>query len=116
MPSDPLVYLQDILESIEPIERYAESLTESAFFSSQEKQDAIIRRLEIIGEAARKLPTEFTRAHQEIPWPRIVAMRNRLIHAYARVDLKLTWAVVERELPKLKRDIRALLEFQEDVV
>ena len=110
MPSDPNVYLQDILGSIDLIEVYTRNLTRSGFLASQEKQDAVIRRLEIIGEATRHLPAETTAAHPEIPWARIIAMRNRLIHAYGRVDLELTWAVVERELPKLKRQVRTLLE------
>ena len=110
MPTDPTIYLQDILECIDLIELYTQNLTKSAFLASREKQDAVIRRLEIIGEATRHLPPEITAAHQEIPWPRIIAMRNRLIHAYGQVDLELTWKVVERELPRLKRLVRALLD------
>ncbi len=110
MPTDPTVYLQDILESINLIEVYTRNLTRSEFLASQEKQDAVIRRLEIIGEATRHLPAETTAAHPEIPWVRIIAMRNRLIHAYGLVDLQLTWAVVEHELPKLKERVRTLLE------
>ena len=110
MPTDPTVYLSDILESIDLIETYTKSLDRSAFLASQEKQDAVIRRLEIIGEATRHLPAEFTAAHREIPWPRIIAMRNRLVHAYGRVDLDLTWEVVERELPKLKEQVSRILE------
>ena len=110
MPTDPTVYLQDILESISLIEVYTRNLTRSEFLASQEKQDAVIRRLEIIGEATRHLPATITAAHPEVQWPRIIAMRNRLIHAYGRVDLELTWAVVERELPKLRRQVCTLLE------
>lgn len=110
MPTDPTNYLHDILESIDLIETYTQDLTRLGFLASREKQDAVIRRLEIIGEATRHLPAEITAAHPEIPWPRIIAMRNRLIHAYGRVDLELTWAVIKRELPKLKRQVRGLLE------
>lgn len=110
MPSDTVVFLQDILDCIDLIESYTRNLAKSAFLDSKEKQDAVIRRLEIIGEATRRLPKEFTAAHPEVPWPRMIAMRNRLIHAYGRVDLELTWVVVERDLPKLKRELGALLE------
>ena len=114
MTSDPLVFLQDILDSIDLIECYTQNLTEPAFLSSQEKQDAVIRRLEVIGEATRNLPAEFTGAHPGIPWGRIVAMRNRLAHAYASVDLKLTWAVVVNDLPILKREVLALVKAQDE--
>ena len=110
MPTDPSVYLQDILESIDLIEAYAKSLTRETFLDSREKQDAIIRRLEVIGEATRNLPRELTEAHPNVPWSRIIAMRNRLIHAYGRVDLELTWEVVERELPKLRAQVREILD------
>lgn len=110
MPKDFTIFLSDILECIDLIEAYTSNLDKSAFLASQEKQDAVIRRLEIIGEASRQLPAEFTAAHEEIPWPRIIAMRNRLVHAYGRVDLALTWEVVERELPRLKIQVRAIFE------
>ena len=110
MPTDHTIYLQDILECIDLIELYTQNLSKSAFLASREKQDAVIRRLEIIGEATRHLPTEITVDDQEIPWPRIIAMRNRLIHAYGQVDLELTCAVVERELPQLKSRVRSLLK------
>ncbi len=90
MSTEPCVYLQDILESIDLIEVYTESLTRKGFLDSREKQDAIIRRLEVIGEATRHLPNDLTEANPEVPWSRIIAMRNRLIHAYGRVDLVLT--------------------------
>ncbi len=109
MSTDSCVYLHDILESISLIEVYTESLTREAFLDSREKQDAVIRRLEVIGEATRNLPNELTEAHPEVPWSPIIAMRNRLIHAYGRVDLELTWEVVERELPKLKAQVRVIL-------
>ena len=112
MPTDPNVYLQDILESIDLIETYTEDLTRSGFLASREKQDAVIRRLEIIGEATRHLPAKTTAAHPEVPWHRIIAMRNRLIHAYGQVDLELTWAVIERELPKLKGQVHMLLKLR----
>ena len=114
MPLDPTVYLQDILDCIDLIQVYTRGMTKHAFFNSQEKQDAAIRRLEIIGEATRQLPKDFTAAHPGIHWARIVAMRNRLIHAYGNVDLELTWVVIEREFPKLKKQVQALVGQQDE--
>ena len=108
------IYLQDIVESIELIELYTEKLTAESFLASQEKQDAVIRRLEVIGEAARLLTAAFKDAHPVVPWSQIVAMRNRLIHEYGRVDLELTWTVVRRDLPKLKHQIRSILDQLEE--
>ncbi|MBT8367262.1 MAG: DUF86 domain-containing protein [Deltaproteobacteria bacterium] len=80
MKKDPLVYIDDIRDSIEAIKRYTAGLTKEDFFSSTEKQDAVYRRLEVIGEAANRLPDEFRNQYSLIPWPKIVGMRNVLIH------------------------------------
>ena len=72
-------------------------------------QDAVIRNFEVIGEASKRLPPEFRDQHPEIPWRRITAFRDVLIHAYDRVDLKEVWSIVEQELPPLKQAIAAFL-------
>ena len=71
-------------------------------------QDLVMRRLEIIGEAVKRLPLDLKKAHPGVPWKKIAGMRDVLIHEYFGVDLKLTWEVVERELPALKPKIEAI--------
>jgi uncharacterized protein with HEPN domain len=105
MRKDPKVLIEHILESIELIEGYLRGVSREEFLRSREKQDAVIRRLEVIGEAVKQIPAEIKERHQEIPWKRIAGMRDVLIHAYFSVDLELTWRVATEEIQQLKREI-----------
>jgi uncharacterized protein with HEPN domain len=108
MKKDPLVYIDDIRDSIEAIKRYTAGLTKEDFFNSTEKQDAVYRRLEVIGEAANRLPDQFTSQYPRIPWNKIASMRNVLIHEYDRIDLDRVWATIEKDIPKLEEYIKSI--------
>lgn len=105
---DPRVYLAQILERIQRIEAYIKSDKES-FLGDHLIQDAVIRNLEVIGEAAKRVPEEFKKAHSEIPWRGMTALRNVLIHGYEGVDLQKVWQVIEKELPPLEKAIKSYL-------
>lgn len=109
MKKDPRVFIGHIIESIELIEHYSEKLTTDTFKKDQALQDAIIRRLEIIGEATKNIPASFKASYTEIPWKQIAGIRDILIHEYFDVDLDLTWQVVKRELRPLKTKLQVLL-------
>lgn len=107
---DPTVFLKHILESIEHVELYIKDLSEEDFTNSEEKQDSIIRRLEILGEAVKNLPEEFKEKHSNIKWNKAMATRNILIHHYFGIDLKIVWDTVTQDLPIFKKQIETLLK------
>ncbi|HAZ28402.1 MAG TPA: hypothetical protein DCY48_01340 [Candidatus Magasanikbacteria bacterium] len=106
---EPLAYLHDIQESIEHIEAYTQPHTFESFVRDQQIQDAVVRRIEIIGEAVKQLPLAIRHTYPEIPWRDVAGMRDILIHEYYRVDLPTAWEVAIRDLPKLKRQIQNLI-------
>jgi uncharacterized protein with HEPN domain len=110
MKKDPLILINHILESISLINEYTQNQTISDFITRKETQDAVIRRLEIIGEATKNIPLDFTEKHQNIPWRKISGLRNVLIHEYFGVDLNLTWNVVKEDLPLLEKQLKSILQ------
>lgn len=110
MTKDPAVFLTDILESINQIKKHLKKISsKNEFLKNTTIQDAIFRRLEIIGEATRNLPAEFRRKYPHIPWQKISGTRDKLIHQYFDVDLEIVWETVNEDLPKLKEQISKLL-------
>jgi uncharacterized protein with HEPN domain len=103
-------YLQHILDAISDIEKFLENVTQKGFFKNKEKQYAVLRALEIIGEATKNLSRELRAKHPEIPWRDVAGMRNKLIHAYFGVKLELVWETVKDRLPELKKQICNILE------
>jgi uncharacterized protein with HEPN domain len=105
---DPRVYLAHILECIQKIERFTADGKER-FYTDELIQDAVLRNLEVMGEAAKRIDETFRSAHPNIPWRALAGLRDILIHQYEGVDLERVWAIVERDLPSLKGAISALL-------
>lgn len=99
----------DIAEAIGRIKSYTRPLTYPQFLADRKTQDAIVRNLEIIGEAAKNLSTEFKKKHRDIDWRKIAGMRDKLVHEYFGVNWDIVWEVAKRNLPKLERQIRQIL-------
>ena len=92
------------------IERYTEGKTKDEFLSSVQFQDSVIRRIEIIGEAIKGIHDEIKSKYPDIQWKKIAGMRDILIHEYFGIDIKLTWEVVTRDIPKLKSEMLKVRE------
>lgn len=107
---NPKIFLTHILESINEIEKNVNKISETKFYESTTVQDAVIRRLEIIGEAARNMPDSYRKKHQRIPWKKIAGLRDVLIHEYFGVDMELIWKITDKDIPKLKKQIINLLK------
>ena len=105
--SDDLL-IQDMLESMDRIIQYTAGLDESSFIKNPEKTDAVIRNIEVIGEASSTLSKEFQERHSGIPWVQIVSMRNRLIHGYFGISLPTIWQVVCVDIPSLHEKLTLL--------
>jgi uncharacterized protein with HEPN domain len=100
---DPL-FLRDILRAVSAIERYTKAGRE-AFFADDMIQSAVVRQLEIMGEAARNVSPALRDAEKTVPWKLLIGTRDHLIHGYFKVDLDVVWAIVEHDLAPLKREI-----------
>lgn len=106
---DDRIYLLHVRDAIQHIVSYTAAGKES-FFSDRKTQDAVVRNLEIIGEAIKRVSVTLKEAHPDIAWKPIAGMRDKLIHDYFGVNLQLVWDVVERDLPVLKQKIGRLLD------
>jgi uncharacterized protein with HEPN domain len=102
--------LSDILEAIELIHTYVHGADYEQFGAERMRQDAVLRQLGIIGEAAGRLPIQFRAAHQQIPWAAITGMRHRIVHDYGGVNLRIVWSTVEFDLPEIEAGVAALLK------
>ena len=106
---DDLPYLRHILDAIGRVESYVSGVDESDFLENAEKQDAVIRQLQIIGEAVKRLSEELRAAYPDIPWREVAGMRDKLVHDYFGVDLQFVWITAAQDVPALKPQIERVL-------
>lgn len=114
MPRDYRLYLDDILEAIEWIVRYTEDLTFDDFEIDRKTQDAVIKNLQVIGEAARHLPDSVCICAPEIDWRKIIGMRNILIHEYFGINTAIVWDIVTNKLEFLQISCLRLYEMSNE--
>lgn len=109
-PRDYKVYLADILQAIASIERYTAGETLERFKADTKTQDAVVRNLEVIGEAVKRIPENVREAHPDLAWHPAAAMRDFLIHEYPEVDAEAVWNTVTGDLPLFKSGIERVAE------
>lgn len=110
LPNDWLFRLQDILDAVERIDDFVAGLPYDDFIDDRKTIDAVVRNIEIIGEAAGYVPEEVQRQHPEIPWSRMRGMRNVIIHRYNEVSLPILWQTIHANLPPLVPLLTAMIE------
>lgn len=108
-------YLLDILIAARKALRYVQGASWESFKEDDRTQDAVIRNLQVIGEAARKISEEFQGRYPEIPWGEIIGMRHRLIHDYSRIDVVKIWDTAQNDIPSLIRWIEPLVPSEDQV-
>jgi len=109
------LFVMDILECIGKIENYISGISYEDFAKDEKTKDAVLRNLEIIGEAANQIPKAIQKKYKEVPWPDIIGMRHRLIHGYFVVDYDIVWEIISKELPDLKEKIKRILEAEGEI-
>ncbi|HSB03184.1 MAG TPA: DUF86 domain-containing protein [Anaerolineales bacterium] len=108
-------YLLDILIAARKALKFVQGIDQNKFEDDEIIQNAVMRPLEIIGEASARVSKEFRKAHAEIPWREMVGLRNRLIHEYFRVDFGAVWDTIHKDLPKLIEIIEPLVPKEDEI-
>ena len=103
------IHLADILSSAQKISSYVAGVPRQAFLADTQLQDSVIRRLEVIGEAAGRLSQELRDGNPDIPWSKMRGMRNRVIHRYDDIDMEIVWETVEQDIPRLITQLEGLV-------
>lgn len=105
---DPKILIEDIMESIEKVEEYTKGLLFEQFVENTIVVDAVVRNLEIIGEASKRIPSDIQDKNKSIPWNQLKGIRNRIVHEYFDIDPQIIWHIVTVELTPLKVEINEL--------
>jgi uncharacterized protein with HEPN domain len=109
MPRDYKTYLEDIGEAISKIGRYSTGYTSETLAADEKTLDAVVRNLEIIGEAAKNIPADVRASYPEVEWKRIAGLRDILIHQYFGIDQDIIWDILHNKLPTLATQIKRIL-------
>lgn len=110
MSRDWRIFLDDILECCRRVRTYTAGMDQSAFVANQLVYDAVLRNLEMIGEAAKRIPAEIRQKTPQIEWAKMAGMRDWLVHAYFHVNPDIVWDVISNKLPELEANVRTLIE------
>ncbi len=108
------IFIEHILENIEDVNSFMKGVSKDNLKDNKEKLNAVVRSLEVIGEAAKNLPKSFRDKHQNIPWKKIIGTRDIMIHRYFGVDLDVLWKILKDDLPALKKQVEIIKKDSND--
>lgn len=109
-----IVFIKHMRDSIEEIESFIEGVSEEDFLNNKEKQNAVIRSIEVLGEAAKNVSEDIRKKYPKIEWKKISGMRDKLIHHYFGINEEIIWDAVHYDLPKLKKEIKLILKKEDE--
>jgi uncharacterized protein with HEPN domain len=101
--------LEDIRDAVGKVKRYTQGISRDAFMADERTADAVVRNLEIIGEASSRLPKEFRDTHSNIEWAQIIGLRHRIVHDYFGIDLEMVWEILQNGLPNFRQQLETIL-------
>jgi uncharacterized protein with HEPN domain len=104
------LYIKDILENIKHAETFIENVTYEEFIKDKKTSYAVVRCIEIIGEAVKNIPDDVREKYSDIPWKKMAGMRDKISHFYFGIDMKKVWLAVKRDIPKIKPQIKKILK------
>lgn len=107
---DYKLYLRDILAALDSIEEFVAGMELDAFQADDKTTSAVMRKLQIIGEATKQIPSDIRRNHPDVPWKEMAGMRDKLIHFYFGVDYQLVWRAIKQRLPRIKPVLQKILQ------
>lgn len=109
---EPIIFIEHIIENIQDIELFVTYVDKKDFLENKEKQNAVIRSLEIIGDAVKNIPQDIRVKYKEVPWKAIAGTRDKITHHYFGIDLELIWKMVKENIPSLKKQ---MIEIKKDL-
>lgn len=107
---EDLIYVSHILTAIADIKEFTGRMNKKDFFKNKMAEHAVVRNIEVIGEASKHLSTRFKERHKDIPWKDIIKMRNKVTHFYFGINYNIVWEVVKRDIPTVEEKLKAIIE------
>lgn len=114
MSKDTLVFLKHVKDFCNDISSFVGKATKKDFLDNMMMQDAVVRKIEIIGEAVKNVPHNFREKYPQVPWKKIAGMRDKIIHHYFDVDLDTVWATIQKDIQELKEMAEEIIKKEED--